>query len=73
MRFPIFIVAAVVLTVFAIIATAQTTGADAGQLFGVSYISWFIAGFLSFLVDLLVGGWGYASGAWGRRQDQRQP
>jgi cytosine/uracil/thiamine/allantoin permease len=47
----IFIVAAVVLIVFGIIASSNTNL----QLFGVWYFTWFMAAFLSFLVDILLG------------------
>lgn len=62
MRLPLFLVAAIVLIVFMIIATAATTG----ELFGVTWFTWLGASFLAFLVDLLFGGFGYANGAWGR-------
>lgn len=62
MRFSIFLVAAIVLVVFAIIAAAGTTD----LLFGTKSIVWFFASFLAYLVDLLVG-WGYQDGTWGRR------
>jgi hypothetical protein len=45
----IFWVAAVVLIVFAIIAS----GAASSALFGVLWTSWLCASFLSFLVDLV--------------------
>jgi hypothetical protein len=53
MRVPIFIVAAVVLVVFAIVAAAGTSG----LLFGTAAIIWFFASFLAYLVDIAVGGW----------------
>jgi hypothetical protein len=62
MRVGIFLIAAIVLVVFAIIASAGATG----LLFGTTAIVWFFASFLSYLVDLLFG-WGYADGTWGRR------
>jgi hypothetical protein len=62
MRLAIFLVAAIVLIVFAIIATAATTG----QLFGVTWFTWLCASLLAYFVDLLTG-WGYQSGTWGRR------
>ena len=49
----IFIVAAVILTVFAIIATA----AHDGLCLGVTWNSWACAALLAFFVDLLIGGW----------------
>jgi hypothetical protein len=48
----LFIVAAVVLVVFAIVASAGTSG----LLFGVGAAVWFYASVLSFLVDVLFGG-----------------
>lgn len=62
MRVPIFIIAAVVLIVFAILASAGTTG----LLFGTAAITWFFASFLAYLTNLVFGGWGYANGGWGR-------
>jgi hypothetical protein len=46
----IFIVGAIVLIVFAIIATTQASG----QLFGVDSFTWLCAALLSYFVDLLV-------------------
>jgi hypothetical protein len=54
----IFLVAAVVLVVFAIIASAAHTG----LLFGTLASTWFFASFLAFLTDLLVGGLNFAGG-----------
>ena len=62
----IFIVGAIVLIVFAIIATA-TTGVNAGQLFGVWWYTWLCAALLSFFVDILVG-WTWAVGPFVRRE-----
>jgi hypothetical protein len=67
MRVPIFIVAAVVLIVFAIVASAGTTG----LLFGTTAVVWAYASFLAFLANLVFGGWGYANGAWGRGDRER--
>ncbi len=61
MPFRLFIVIAIVLIVFGIIAAAGT-----GTLFGTLWYVWFMASFLSFLVDVAIGGWGYANGRWGR-------
>jgi len=47
--FRIFLVGAIVLIIFGIIASA----ADSMQLFSVWWYTWFQASFLSFLVDLL--------------------
>ena len=63
----IFIVGAVVLIVFAIIATAQ----DSMQLFGVWWYTWLCAALLSFFVDLLTG-WAWAVGPWIGRRDVPQ-
>jgi hypothetical protein len=63
----IFIVGAIVLVVFAIIATAATTG----ELFGVTWYTWLAASLLSFYVDLLTG-WAWAVGPFVRR-DRGQP
>jgi hypothetical protein len=49
MRVGFFLVAAIVLVVFAIIAADAATG----KLFGVGYVEWFLGGFLSYLVDLV--------------------
>ena len=54
MRFPLFIVAAVVLVVFGIIAAAGSSG----FLFGTGWQIWFMASFLAYLADLLFG-WGW--------------
>jgi len=48
MALRLFIVAAIVLTVFGIIASAHTNL----QLWGVWWFSWFLGAFLSFLVDI---------------------
>jgi hypothetical protein len=64
MRVPIFIVAAIILIVFAIIGSAAANG----LCFGVQAIIWFEASFLAFLAHLVFGGWGYSNGAWGRNQ-----
>ncbi len=57
MTLRLFIVAAIVLTVFAIIAQAGT-----GTLFGVEAFIWLAAGLLAYFVDVLVGGWAWAVG-----------
>jgi hypothetical protein len=62
MRLRIFLVAAVVLTVFAVIASA----ADNALCLGSPWNLWISAAFLAFLADMIFGGWGYANGAWGR-------
>jgi predicted Na+-dependent transporter len=62
MRLPIFLVAAIVLIVFAIIAGAATSGTCLGS----SWFIWVAASFLAYLTNLLFGGYGYAKGAWGR-------
>jgi len=62
----IFIIGAIVLIVFAIIATAITTGSSPGQLFGVTWYTWLCAALLSFFVDLLTG-WAWAVGPFVRR------
>jgi hypothetical protein len=72
MRLPLFLVAAIVLVVFAIIATASV-GINAGELFGVTWYTWLGASLLAYFVDLLVGGFGYANGGWGRHDSQRRP
>ena len=64
MRLALFLIGAIVLIVFAIIATA----AASGELFGVTWFTWLCAALLSYFVDLLTG-WGYSNGNWGRRQD----
>ena len=66
MRLPLFLVAAIVLIVFAIIATAQTTGANVGQLFGVQWYSWLCASLLAYFTDLVFG-FEFANGRLGRR------
>jgi F0F1-type ATP synthase assembly protein I len=64
----IFIVGAIVLIVFMIIATAATTG----ELFGVLWYTWLGASILSYLVDVLLGGVLLGSGGFivGQRQQQ---
>ena len=69
MRVPIFVVAAVVLVVFAIIASAGATG----LLFGTTAITWFFASFLAYLTNLVFGGWGYGAGGWGNRDRVAAP
>jgi len=59
----IFIVGAIVLIVFAIIATASTTG----ELFSTTWFTWLCAALLSFFVDVLVG-WTWAVGPFTRRE-----
>lgn len=49
----LFLLAAVVLIVFGIIAAAQASG----QLFGTIASIWFMASFLAFLTDMVFGGW----------------
>jgi hypothetical protein len=68
MRLALFLIGAIVLIVFAIIATAATSG----ELFGVSWFTWLCAALLSYFVDLLTG-WGWANGAWVRGNQPRQP
>jgi hypothetical protein len=53
MRASIFLVAAIVLIVFGIIAGAQATG----LLFSVQWFIWFMAAVLAYFVDIAVGGW----------------
>ena len=65
MRFPLFIVAAVVLIVFAIVASVTASG----LCLGTTYATWFAASFLAFLADLLFG-WGWDNRA---RLGQRGP
>jgi hypothetical protein len=48
MRFTLFLIAAIVLAVFAIIAGA----ANSGMLFSVQWYIWFSASFLAYLVDI---------------------
>jgi len=48
----LFLIAAIVLIVFMIIATAATTG----MLFGVLWYTWLGASLLSFFVDIAFGG-----------------
>jgi hypothetical protein len=54
MRLSLFLLAAIVLLVFGIIAGAAGTG----TLFTVAWFIWFMAGVLAYLVDIAVGGWG---------------
>ena len=63
----VFIVGAIVLIVFAIIASAASTG----QLFDVTWATWVSAALLSFFVDLLLG-WTWAVGPLVGRQRQTQ-
>lgn len=53
MRLSFFLVIAIVLIVFGIIAAAQASG----QLFNTVWYIWFMASFLSYLVDIAVGPW----------------
>jgi hypothetical protein len=53
MTFRLFIIAAVVLVVFAIIAFASTTA----KCLGIDGYVWVSASLLAFYTDLLVGGW----------------
>jgi len=71
MRLRIFLVAAIVLIVFGIIAGASTNSTPPLTLFGVQWFIWFMASFLAFLVDIATGGYGYANGAWGRDSQGR--
>jgi uncharacterized integral membrane protein len=67
MRLPLFLVAAIVLIVFAIIATSQATM----DLFSVTWYSWLCASILAYFVDLLFGGFGYSNGSWARGNRQQ--
>jgi len=67
MRIGIFLIAAIVLIVFGIIAAAGN-----GLLFSITWYIWFMASFLAYLTDLVVG-WGYADGQWGRGPRQQGP
>jgi len=67
MRIGIFLIAAIVLIVFGIIAAAGS-----GFLFNTSWYIWFMASFLAYLTDLVFG-WGYADGRWGRGSRQGPP
>ncbi len=58
----IFLVGAIVLIVFGIIASAASTG----LFLSTTWATWFMASFLSFLVDALFGG--YIGTAWNNRQ-----
>jgi hypothetical protein len=62
MRLPLFLVAAVVLIVFAIIAGATASGLCLGS----SWFVWAAASLLAYYADILFGGFGYVNGAWGR-------
>lgn len=64
----IFIVGAIVLIVFAIIATSQATQ----DLFSVTWYTWLCAALLSFFVDLLLG-WAWAVGPFVRRDRTGPP
>ena len=64
MTLRLFIIAAIVLVVFAIIA-----GAAASQtLFSVRWFIWGLASLLAFYVDVAVGGWGYPLAGRTRRE-----
>jgi hypothetical protein len=67
MRLPIFLVAAIVLIVFALIAGAATTGTCLGSGWPV----WTAAALLAYFTNILLGGWGFANGAWGRDSQGR--
>lgn len=54
----IFIIGAIVLAAFAVVASAASNGA----CLGVSYSSWLIASLLSFFVDVLTGGYAWTVG-----------
>ena len=64
----VFIVGAIVLIVFAIIATSQASM----DLFSVTWYTWLCAALPSFFVDLLLG-WAWAVGPFVRRDRQTQP
>lgn len=49
----LFIIGAIVLSIFAVIASAASTG----SCLGVSYSSWLVASLLSYFVDCALGGW----------------
>lgn len=64
----LFIVGAIVLIVFTIIATAQSgSNIVSASLFSVSWYTWLAAALLSFFADLLTGGWAWAVGPFARR------
>jgi membrane protein implicated in regulation of membrane protease activity len=72
MIFRLFIVAAIVLIVFGIIASA----ADSMQLFSVWWYTWFMASFLAFLCDIALGAFYVVDGPAGpgaRRTRTGQP
>ena len=64
-RMRLFLVGAILLIVFGIVASAEPTGLFLSTL----ALTWFMASFLSFLVDQLFGG--YIAAAWTNRS-QRQ-
>jgi hypothetical protein len=66
MRVPLFLVAAIVLIVFALIAAAGTSGLCLGS----NWYVWVAASVLAYYANLIFGGWGYADGAWGRGNRQ---
>jgi hypothetical protein len=53
MRLTLFLIGAIVLIIFAIIAAASSTG----LLLGTSAVVWLCAALLSYFVDIAVGGW----------------
>jgi hypothetical protein len=59
----LFVIGAIVLIVLGIIASAS----DSMQALGVWWYTWFMASFLSFLVDLALGGYVVGSGGVTRR------
>jgi len=65
MRLSLFLLAAIVLAVFGIIAGA----ASSGMLFSVQWFIWFMASFLAYLVDIAIGGWGPWNGYVGRQNN----
>ena len=58
MTLRLFLIAAIVLSVFAIIASAQASL----ELFSVTWITWICAAALAYLVDVLFNGWGVDTG-----------
>lgn len=60
----LFIIAAIVLSVFAIIGTA----AASGTCLGVSWSTWLAASLLAYFADVAVGGW-----VWNVRGPQQPP
>ena len=60
----IFIVAAIVLIVFAIIANS----AASGTCLAVDYFTWVAAALLAFFTDCLLGGYVWAIGPWTRSE-----